>query len=210
MAGSARQRLKLLGVSERGDRRNRQAGKATPRLVIRSPQTGYVIGKQIVVGSRVEEGMTLLEVADLSVVWIEADVFEKDMPLVRAGQKIEATVEACPDRVFDGTVSLVYPQVDTATRTIGVRFEVDNASGELRPGMFATVRIDTPLEQIEPLQARPPDAKPGEVLAVPERAVIDTGAKQIVYVEREPGLFEGVEVELGPRVGGVVSGGRRA
>ena len=200
MAASARQRLRLLGVGDEDLSAMIAAGKASPRLVIRAPRTGQVIGKPIVAGARVEEGMTLLEVADLSVVWIEADVYEKDIPLVRAGEKIEATVEALPNRVFDCRVAMVYPQVDTATRTNRVRFEVQNASGELHPGMFTTVRIDTPLGLVEPSAGGMP--KRGEVLVVPERAVIDTGAKQIVYIEREPGLFEGVEVELGSRTGG--------
>jgi RND family efflux transporter MFP subunit len=200
MAASARERLRLLGVSDEDLSAMVAAGKANPRLVIRAPRTGDVIGKPIVAGARVEEGMTLLEVADLSVVWIEADVYEKDVPLVRAGEKIEATVEALPNRVFDCRVAMVYPQVDTATRTNRVRFEVQNAAGELHPGMFATVRIDTPASSVERPAGEMP--KRGEVLVVPERAVIDTGTKQIVYVEREPGLFEGVEVELGPRTGG--------
>ncbi|MGA2798862.1 MAG: efflux RND transporter periplasmic adaptor subunit, partial [Thermoguttaceae bacterium] len=91
-------------------------------------------------------------------------------------------------------VAAIYSQLDTATRTVRVRFKVENASGELRPGMFATVRIDTPLDQSDQF-------KSGRVLAVPERAVIDTGTRQIVYVQREPGLFEGLEVQLGPRIG---------
>jgi Cu(I)/Ag(I) efflux system membrane fusion protein len=170
------------------------AGKASPRLVIRSPRAGQVIGKNIVAGSRVEEGMTLLEIADLSTVWIEADVFEKDIPYIRSGQAISATVDALPNRVFQGELSAIYSQLDTATRTVRVRFKVENASGELRPGMFATVRIDTPLDKSDQF-------KSGPVLAVPERAVIDTGTRQIVYVQREPGLFEGMEVQLGPRIG---------
>jgi membrane fusion protein, copper/silver efflux system len=168
-------------------------------------------------------------------VWIEADVYEKDIPFIRAGERIAATVEALPNRVFDGRVALIYPQVDLATRTNRVRFEVNNASGELHPGMFATVRIDTPVEAVSTrdgsstatptlgtpnvgaavalphsqggsLAAAPTLVEPsqntpmarGQILAVPERAVIDTGSRQIVYVERQPGLFEGVEVQLGP------------
>ena len=106
---------------------------------------------------------------------------------------------------FSGRVALIYPQVDSATRTNRVRFEVENPRGQLRPGMFATVRIAVALGQLEPFgtAAKPAARDPaaGEVLAVPERAVIDTGSKQIVYVQREPGLFEGVEVQLGARSG---------
>jgi membrane fusion protein, copper/silver efflux system len=190
----ARQRLELLGVGQEEIDAMIASGKATARLVIRSPRSGQVIGKDIVAGARVEEGMTLLDIADLTSVWIEADVYEKDIAYLRPGQAIQATVEAMPNRKFKGEVAAIYSQLDSATRTVRVRFKVDNASGELRPGMFATVRIDTPLDQIDQF-------KSGQVLAVPERAVIDTGTRQIVYVQREPGLFEGVEVHLGPRVG---------
>jgi len=221
LADHARRRLELLGVAPEDIDAMVRSGQAVPRLVLRSPRSGYVIGKEIVAGARVAEGMTLLEIADLSTVWIEAEVYEKDLSLVRVGQEIEATMESLPQRVFNGRVSLVYPRLDTATRTGRVRFEVDNSSGELRPGMYATVRIETPLEEIEPFKSLAAEARRaekassvqpisaavysaarGQVLAVPEAAVVDTGTQQIVYAQREPGLFEGVKVELGPRTGG--------
>lgn len=210
----ARERLRLFGVSDLEIDEIGRSGAARPRVVIRSPQSGYVIEKKIVAGSSVEPGMTLLEVADLDKVWIEAEVYEKDVGLLQPGQPIEATVEAFPNTTFSGRLALVYPELQAATRTNRVRFELDNPGHKLRPGMFATVRIDTPLDAIEPYRSlaarrakvvlasgesatQPP---PAEFAVVPERAVIDTGVKKVVYVEREPGLFEGVEVELGPRV----------
>jgi membrane fusion protein, copper/silver efflux system len=194
LVAPARQRLKLLGVSDEEIDAIISSGKALPRLTIRSPQTGQVIGKEIVAGARVEEGMTIFDIADLSTVWIEADVYEKDIEYLRPGEAVHATVEAMPNRIFNGTVALIYSQLDPTTRTVRVRFKVDNTSAELRPGMFATVQIDTPLNEVEPFKST-------DVLAVPERSVIDTGTRQIVYVQREPGLYEGVEVKLGPRVG---------
>lgn len=156
--------------------------------------------------------MTLFEVADLSAVWVEADVYEKDIPYLHVGETVEATVEAYPNRTFTGRLATVYPRLDVATRTNRVRLKLDNPQQELRPGMFANVRINTPLESIEPFKslavkrerAMPVGLKGAaapqyEFLCVPERAVVDTGSKKVVYVEREPGLFEGVEVELGPR-----------
>ena len=122
-------------------------------------------------------------------------------------------MEAYPNRTFTGEVALVYPRVEAATRTNRVRMRLENPHNELRPGMFATVTIDTPLETIEPYKtlaaktartivvahdgnaARPQQ----EFLVVPEEAVVDTGTKNVVYVQREAGLFEGIEVELGPR-----------
>jgi Cu(I)/Ag(I) efflux system membrane fusion protein len=266
LAGSARKRLQFFGVSAQEIDGILASGEPASRLVIRSPQTGYVVEKKIVVGSSVDAKMTLLEVADLSAVWVEAEVYEKDIPLLQVGQKVEATVEAYPNRTFTGKLALVYPKVETATRTNRVRFTLDNPAHELRPGMFATVRINAPLESIEPyktlaakgaadatkgaaeaakgaaeaahsrplspgervrvraaalerdntgsdLQDTSPrpgplpkgegtDAPPQhEFLVVPERAVVDTGSKKVVYVELEPGKFEGREVELGPRQG---------
>jgi Cu(I)/Ag(I) efflux system membrane fusion protein len=213
LAAAARKKLLLFGVNQQEIDNIVASGQPTPRLVIRSPQTGYVVEKKIVVGSSVEAKMTLLEVADLSSVWIEADVYEKDIPFLQVGQKVEATVEADPHHFFTGKLALIYPQLETTTRTNRIRLKLDNAEGKLRPGMFATVRINTPLESIEPYKSVA--AKAGRVvltglssensqaqyefLCVPERAVIDTGSKKVVYVEREPGMFEGVEVELGPR-----------
>jgi Cu(I)/Ag(I) efflux system membrane fusion protein len=215
LADSLRTKLLLLGVAAEDIDAIVASGKATPRMVIRSPQTGYVIDKKVVVGASVDMKMTLLEVADLSEVWVEADVYEKDIAFLKPGQKVEAAVDALPNRTFTGKLALVYPRLDTATRTNRVRFALENPRHELRPGMFATVLINTPLETIEPYKSLVADHGPmvltayaeagdqaaHEFLAVPERAVIDSGSKKIVYVEREPGLFEGVEVQLGPRTG---------
>jgi Cu(I)/Ag(I) efflux system membrane fusion protein len=213
LAAAARNKLLLLGVSRQEIDGIVASGQPSPALVIRSPQTGHVVDKKIVVGSSVEAKMTLFEVADLSTVWIEAAVYEKDIPFLQVGQKVEVTVEACPNRTFTGKLALVHPHVETATRTNPIRLTLDNPQHELRPGMFATVRINTPLESIEPYKTlaaksarvilagtSAADAPPQyEFLVVPERAVVDTGSKKVVYVERQPGMFEGVEVELGPR-----------
>jgi len=198
LAKSARERLRLLGIDDKEIDEIVRSGNATRRLVLRSPMTGHLTQKDVVQGAHVEAGQTLFEVAELSKVWIEADVYEADIEFIRKGQAIEATVEAFPGRVFAAKVSLVHPHMDAATRTNAVRFELDNPGHQLRPGMFATVRIKSPLSEIEPFKTL--TAKPGDVLAVPEPSVIDTGTKKIVYVEREPGLFEGVEAELGARV----------
>ena len=160
--------------------------------------------------------MTLFEVADLSTVWVEADVYEKDIPFLQVGQKVEATVEACPNRTFTGKLALIYPQLETATRTNRIRLKLDNPaartpSRHVRHGanQHAAGEHRAVQERWQPragascsprraATARPPQH---EFLTVPERAVVDTGSKKVVYVEREPGMFEGVEVELGPRQG---------
>jgi Cu(I)/Ag(I) efflux system membrane fusion protein len=211
----ARNKLLLLGVSPQDIDRMVASGAPSERVMIRSPQTGHVIEKKIVVGASIDAKMTLFEVADLSTVWIEAEVYENDIPFLQAGQEVEARIEAYPQRTFIGKIACVHPYLETATRTNRVRFKLDNPNDELRPGMYATVTIDTPLETIEPyktlaakrgrsISPLPPGEGQGvravvQFLVVPEQAVIDTGAKKIVYVQRKEGLFEGVEVELGPR-----------
>ncbi|MGO9113200.1 MAG: efflux RND transporter periplasmic adaptor subunit [Thermoguttaceae bacterium] len=213
-----REKLLLLGFSE-GEVREIAAAKEPPtRLVIRAPQSGFVVEKKIVAGASVEPKMTLLEIADLSSVWVEAEVYESDIAFLQPGQKVEATVEAYPNRTFTGEVASIYPRVEATTRTNRIRVQLENPNNELRPGMYAAVTINTPLETIEPYRtlaaktARtiravgwaeprrvPPKSPRQEFLVVPEQAVVDTGAKKIVYVQRKEGLFEGVEVELGPR-----------
>jgi membrane fusion protein, copper/silver efflux system len=196
-AATARKKLLLLGMEQQDIDAIAISGGDLTRLVVRSPQEGFVVDKKIVAGSSIEAKQTLFEVADLSTVWVEADVYEKDIPFLRIGQQVEAAVEAFPGRAFTGKLALIYPRVDAATRTNRIRFQLDNPGHELHPGMFATVRVNTPLESIEPFKAM----NQHEFLAVPQQAVVDTGSRKVVYIQREPGLFEGVEVELGPRYG---------
>lgn len=204
VAGASRERLRLLGVDDKELDRIFASGTSDYRVVIRSPQTGHVIQRDVVRGSYVTVGTSLFEVADLSSVWIEADVYEKDVPFLREGGTVEAWVEAAPNQVFTGTIALVHPHVESATRTNTVRFTVENPGHKLRPGMFATVRIRTKLSELAPWKDAGADSaivSSGAVLSVPERAVIDTGSKKVVYLEREPGVFDAARVELGPRVG---------
>ena len=268
LIGAAREKLSLLGVGQSEIDEIWKTGKTDSRLVIRSPQKGHVIRKSVVEGSRIEPGQTLFELADLTTVWIEADVYEQDLAVLREGQTITATIDAYPGRTFRGTIALIHPHLERGTRTNRVRFQLDNKDHELRPGMYATVRLQTPVAETEPFrttiatrQAPPagsdrsaliawqghcpvtglqlgsmgepvaatakgqslylccagclddieksPDvylaklAPPprDEVLTIPQTAVIDTGERQIVYVERTDGVYEGVVVTLGPRVG---------
>jgi Cu(I)/Ag(I) efflux system membrane fusion protein len=141
LAASARQKLLLLGVSAEEIAAIAASREPPKRLVIRSPQNGYVVEKKIVVGASVQPMMTLLEIADLSSVWVEAEVFEKDLAFLSPGQQVEVQVEAWPQKTFRGDLALIYPQVDAATRTNRIRVRLENPAGELRPGMFAEVTI---------------------------------------------------------------------
>jgi Cu(I)/Ag(I) efflux system membrane fusion protein len=247
-----------------------RTGKADLGVAVLSPIDGTVVRKNVVQGQEVPESYPMFEVADLTHVWVRAEVYEQQMGLVREGQEVEATVEAYPGETFPGRVEFVQPTLDPSTRTVEVRFGLDNPGLRLRPGMFATVTIKTPVADTPAFRSRaasahapghpghpasmtvqqqqkcpvtnaklgsmgepipvevegrkvwtccgacPPklkaqpakylvrlDAPPkDEVLSVPESAVIDTGTRKVVYVEAEPGVYEGREVVLGARVGG--------
>lgn len=274
LAKLAREKVRLLGIEDQEIDAMLRSGDGKYRVVVRSPASGFVIQKMVQQGSTVSPGQMLFEVADLSEVWIEADVYERDLSLLQIGQQIEATVEAYPNQKFVGTISLIYPALDPVTRTNRVRFDVDNRERLLRSGMYAHVTLSTPVQKTDPFREMlvsahtvPTDTKAaiakqsvcpvtgaalgsmGEpiaiqadgqtvflccagcknamtqdpmkyvsrmrtvsdnaVLSVPETAVIDTGDQKIVYVERESGVYEGVEVQLGPRSNGyyaVISG----
>ena len=207
----SRERLRLWDVDDKQiDEILRADGKPITHVTVRSPIAGHVIKKYQVEGEYVEEGARLYDVADLSTVWIEAQVYEDEIAFlhdaVAKKLPVTATTKSFPDREFKGEVAFVHPHLDASTRTLKVRFDMDNPHHELRPGMYATVTLKVPATRLNPL---PKDAgekqkrsyEQGLVLAVPERAVIDTGSRKIVYREAEPDVYEGVEVRLGPRCG---------
>ncbi|HEY7153127.1 MAG TPA: efflux RND transporter periplasmic adaptor subunit [Gemmataceae bacterium] len=200
----ARDRLRLWGIDDKQIARIVQKGEPVTHLTIRSPIAGHVITKYQVEGEYVEEGARLYDVADLSTVWIEAQVYEDEIGFLQEGEAVTAVAKSFPNRQFTGKLAFIHPHLDTNTRTLRVRFDMDNPQHALRPGMYATVRLEVPVNRLDLLpseaETKPKDApKEGQVLAVPERAVIDTGNHKYVYREAEPDIFEGVEVELGPR-----------
>ncbi len=150
-----------------------------------TPVNGIVLEKKAVEGMRFMPGEVLYQIADLSSVWVIADVFERDIGLVRVGSKAQVKLNAYPDKPFEGVVSLVYPTLNPATHTVPVRMEIPNPKGLLKPAMFANVEI--------------PVAGKGEVLTVPVSAVIDSGTRQIVLVQLAPGRFDPRVVKLGSR-----------
>ena len=203
----ARDRLRLWGIDRDQIDDILRTGRPITHVTIRSPIHGHVIKKYQVEGEYVEEGARLYDVADLSTVWIEAQVYEDEVAFLKEGLPVTATTRAFPNREFKGKLAFIHPHLDATTRTLKVRFDMDNPHHDLRPGMYATVKLQVPVTQMDLL---PPNAsekqkqkyREGLVLAVPERAVIDTGSRKFVYREAEPDVFEGVEVELGPRCGG--------
>jgi RND family efflux transporter MFP subunit len=181
----------------------KKTGKVNTQIAMYSPIKGHVIKKYQREGSFVEEGMPLYDVDDLETVWIEAQVYEADQALLKKDQLVTATTEAFPNRTFQGKLDFVYPHLDQSSRTLTVRFHMPNPGHWLRPGMYVTVTLKVPPTAMAAYSAALADdaeRNNGRVLAVPDNAVIDTGKLKIVYREAAPTVFEGVEVQLGPRM----------
>lgn len=214
----ARRKLELLGISKDQIDEIVQSGKANTHLRIRSPISGHVIRKYVREGQYTEEGMALYDVVDLSTVWIQAQVYEDDIPFLpteqihggelEAGPEVVATTRAFPNEEFRGRLRFIYPHVDEQTRTLTVRFELPNPGHKLRPGSTANVRLRVSPKDVSAISAAIATQgdeeqsllAEGRVLAVPDGAVIDTGSQKIAYRESLPGVFEGVELKLGPKM----------
>ena len=190
MAG-ALQRLSNWDISEAELQRLQKEGKSQRTLTLRSPVSGVVLEKPALKGMRFMPGEALYKISNLSALWLLADIFEQDLALVQQGQAAKITVTAYPGKVFAGRVAFVYPTVTPETRTAKLRIELANPGGLLKPAMYASVEL---------LAGR---AK-GKVLAVPDSAVLDSGTRQIVLVQRGEGLFESRPVKLGIYADGYV------
>jgi Cu(I)/Ag(I) efflux system membrane fusion protein len=265
----ATDKLKLMGVTREQVAGILKKGEADFKLPIVSPLSGHVVRKYVFEGQYIVEGQTMFEVADLHTIWVKAQVFEDQIELVREGQVVEARVSSLPGQTFTGKVAFIQPHLEPQTRTVEVRYDLENPGHKLRPGMFATVTINTPVSETpmfrekltasrlgeskvrlanltaeeqktcpvtgsklgsmgEPIPVDvegkrvwtccascPPKLKADSakylarlfpppkdsVLTVTESAVIDTGAVKLVYVEAEPGVYEGRMVVLGRRSG---------
>jgi len=204
---SARKRLRLWDIGEKQIDEFFGTGKINTKLTIYSPIRGHVIKKYQREGNFVDEGTPLYDVADLSTVWIEAQVYEADQAFLQLNQPVRATTLSLPNREFDGKVGFIFPHLDENTRTLGVRLEMPNADHKLRPGMYASVRIRVLPEQIDQFakafakdDERHKQLRENRMLAVPDTAVIDTGRIKVVYREAFPNTYEGVAVQLGPRM----------
>lgn len=224
LLNSARTRLQLLGISDDQIDEIVKTGKANTHLKISSPITGHVIKKYVREGQYVEEGSPLYDIADLATVWIQAQIYEDDLAFLPSEQahkpgsklfddplSVVATTRAFPNEEFQGQLTFIYPHVDQETRTVTVRFELNNPGHKLRPGTTTTVRLLVPPREIQSLVRAVGDnpdlysmdlLEKGLVVAVPETSVIDTGNQTIVYRQTLPGIFEGVRVVLGPRMNG--------
>jgi len=185
LVASARRKLELWDMDEREIDAIAKADRAPRDVTFYSPATGHVEDKMIVQGSAVQPGMKLLRVADHSVMWLDAQVYEQQISLVKMGQPVEVTLDSVPGKTFRGKVSFIYPHLDHMTRTLTVRATFDNPDFELKPGMYADANLVS-----EPVE---------DALQVPQEAVIDTGTRQIVFVAQGDGHFSPRTVRAGIR-----------
>lgn len=188
---SALERLRNWDISDEEMARLQKEGVSRRTLTLRSPVSGVVLDKPALKGMRFMPGEALYKISDMSSVWLLADIFEQDLGLIQANQSARISVNAYPGKTFSGKVAFVYPTVTSETRTAKVRIELSNPGGQLKQGMYASVEL---------IAGRLGDKR----LAVPDSAVLDSGTRQIVLVQRGEGLFEPRPVKLGTYSDGYV------
>jgi len=181
---AARQRLKLWDISDDQIRKIEASETPIRTLMLYSPVSGYVMQKTAVQGMKIMPGEKLFDVADLSTIWITADIYEYELPLLKMGDTAMIQLSYFPGRQFSSKIDYIYPTLSGETRTAKARFSIPNPGMQLKPQMFTNVEIQISL---------------GNKLAVPEDAVIDTGLRQVVYLDKGQGYFEPKEVRIGIR-----------
>jgi membrane fusion protein, copper/silver efflux system len=199
---ASRRRLSYWDIPASDITRIERSGTPQKTIVLRAPASGLVVEKAVFQGQRIMPGMDLYRIADLSTVWLEAEVFEKDLGLVNLGRKARIKFEAYPGEVFAGTVAYVYPTITADSRTGRVRVELANPTLRFKPGMYASMEFDVPVHT--------------GGIHVPRSAVLETGERTIVFVQNADGSLaprpvrvgmattEHVEVLAGLRAGEVV------
>lgn len=185
LAQSSLLRLKNWDISDEQIKALTSSGAPQRTLTFRSPVSGIVMEKKALQGMRFMPGEMLYQVADLSRVWVIADVFEQDLALVKNGARAQISINAYPDKAFKGTVTYVYPTLKAETRTVPVRVELANPGMLIKPGMFAQVEMQ--------VKAKAPG------VTVPVSAVIDSGTRKLVLVQLKEGRYEPREVSTGAR-----------
>jgi membrane fusion protein, copper/silver efflux system len=183
LVDAARRRLLLWDISPAQVQQIERSGQVRRTLTMHAPSSGFVIEKMVQAGQAVEMGMPLYRLADLSTVWVEADIYEQDLRFVRLGEAVEVEIAAYPGERFAGRVSYVYPEVRPETRTARVRAALSNPGGRIKPGMFATVGIEAPISE--------------RAVVIPRDAVMYSGTHAMVFVEDAPGMYRMREVRVG-------------
>jgi Cu(I)/Ag(I) efflux system membrane fusion protein len=181
---SARQRLRLWDISNDQIRKIEESEQPIRTLTLHSPVSGYVLQKYAVQGMRIMAGEKLFDVSDLTHIWVVADVYEYELPIIKVGDTAKIRLSYFPGKELTSRIEFVSPTLSTDTRTAQVRFSIPNTGGKLKPGMFTDVELKINM---------------GNKLAVPNEAVIDTGLRHIVYVDKGDGYFEPRAVTTGLR-----------
>jgi membrane fusion protein, copper/silver efflux system len=187
LAESAKRRLKLWDISDDQIKALEESGQVKKTLTLHSPFSGFVLEKAAYNGMNVMPGIALFKLADLSVVWLYADIYEYELPFIRVGQQASVQLSYIPGEIFTGKAIYIYPSLNPETRTAKVRFEIPNPHGKLKPEMYANVEIKVHL---------------GQKLTVPEGAIIDTGIRQLAIIDKGNGYFEPRDVKVGSKVEG--------
>src|SRR5882672_12792694 len=183
---AASERLKQWGVPQQEIARLESTSQVQQELEFDSPVSGYITERNALPSVAVQPDMRLFTVANLSSVWVQAQVFQNDLGRIKVGDPATLTVSTFPGRTFRGRVDFIYPQLDTDTRTAKVRVVFSNSDLQLKPGMFVNVALKVPM---------------GRQLVIPASGVLQSGTRQIAFVKRSDEYLEPREVELGPRVG---------
>ena len=184
---ASKRRLALWDISENQIRELEEKGEAQRTLTLYAPHSGFVIKKEAYQGMKIMPDKELYTIADLSTVWVNVDIYESEIPFIRPGQKASVALSYDPSATFNGRVSYIYPSVDEKTRTAKVRLDFPNPGFKLKPDMYvnAEIKIDG-----------------GNHLAVPEEAVLDSGTRKVVFIDKGNGHFEPKEVKLGANMDG--------
>jgi RND family efflux transporter MFP subunit len=183
LAAAARRRLAYYDISAAQIAELEQTGRVRKHLRLFSPATGIVTKRMVTQGMYVKSGMPLLEVADLSTIWVDADIYQYELPWIKVGQPVDMSLEYLPGETFRGRIDYIYPYLKQATRTARVRLRFPNPKLKLKPEMFAQVKIESMVSH--------------DAVVVPSDAVFNTGLKQHVFIALGQGRFEPREVKLG-------------
>jgi len=183
LAEASRRRLAYFDISAAQIEALERTGQVKKHLTLASPANGIVTKRLVTQGMYVQAGMPLLEVADLSTVWVDADIYQYELPWIKVGQPVTMSLDYLPGETFPGKIDYIYPYLKEATRTAKVRLRFPNPGLRLKPEMFAQVKIESPVSH--------------QAVVVPSEAVLDTGLKQHVFIALGGGRFEPREVKLG-------------